>query len=122
MSSACIDWVSGHTIYRLVRTLGLPIDLVILAFERTQVVDWARCRKDAARVVDGMTGHFHSVPDFFRYDYDSGDIDDLPRRRVGNRFESYARHVPVRFVSTIGKDKAPLDMDVLAYRPYCIKP
>ena len=92
----------------------------MLAFERTQEVDWEGCRKDAARVVDGVTGHFHHVPDFFRYDYDPGDIDDLPRRRVGNRFESYARHVPVRFVSTIGKDKTPLELDALAYRPYCL--
>ena len=120
LTPACINWVADHSIYELTRGLGLPIDLVMLAFERTQVVDWDSCRKDAERLVDGMTGHFHHVPDFFRYDFDSGDIDDLPRRRVGNRFESYARHVPVRFVSSIGKDKTPLDMDVLAYRPYCI--
>ena len=76
----------------------------MLAFKRTQAVDWDPCRKDAA---DGLAGHFNHVGDFFRYDYRSGDIDDLPPRRVGNRFDLYARHIPVRFVSTIGKEKTP---------------
>jgi len=120
LTVSCVDWTAHHSIFEIIKTLGLPIDLVILAFERTQVVDWTSCPRDGMRIEDGIAGFSIQVYDFFRYDYRTGDIDDLPSHNVGGRFESQARPVPVRFVPTIRKDKVPVDFDDLAYRPYAL--
>ena len=120
LTVSCVDWVAHHSIFEIIKTMGLPIDLVMLAFERSQVVDWTSCRRDGMRVEDGIVGFSNQVYNFFRYDYRTGDIDDLPSRNVGGRFESQARPVPVRFVPTIGKEKVPVDFDDLAYRPYAL--
>jgi len=78
LNSSCIDWVAHNGIYNILKTAGFPLDLVMLAYERTQVVDWIKCRQDAMRITNGMAGYSHKLVDFFRYDYRSGDIDDLP--------------------------------------------
>ena len=118
LTPSCIEWVNAHGIYNIIRSSGFPMYSSILAFERTQVVDWVGCRNDAARVVNGMTGHANGIIDFFRYDHRTGDIDDLPPRHVGGCFESHARGVSVRLVSHLGEDRTPVNTTELAYRPW----
>ena len=91
-----IQWVNYHTMYEILKGTGLPVQLVTLAYERTQLVDWTGCKEDGLRIDTGYKGLGEHGMIFFRYDYNNGNIDDLPVRRLDAKFDQWALSVPVR--------------------------